>query len=64
MKKNFPMIVFSCMTAVVLLICIYRSLPREDVAEKAPEVADAVSGVEGIQMDVPLEGTSTADVTP
>ncbi|MCD8398704.1 MAG: polysaccharide deacetylase family protein [Lachnospiraceae bacterium] len=64
MKKNFPMIVFSCMTAVVLLICIYRSLPREDVAEKAPEVADAVSGAEGIQMDVPLEGTSTADVTP
>ncbi|MCD7832846.1 MAG: polysaccharide deacetylase family protein [Lachnospiraceae bacterium] len=46
MKKIFPMIVFSCMTAVVLLICIYRSLPREDVAEKAPEVADAAMAVD------------------
>ncbi|MCD8346349.1 MAG: polysaccharide deacetylase family protein [Lachnospiraceae bacterium] len=64
MKKNFPMIVFSCMTAVVLLICIYRSLPREDAAEKVPEIVDAVSGAENVQTDVPLEGTSTADVTP
>ncbi|MCD8335795.1 MAG: polysaccharide deacetylase family protein [Lachnospiraceae bacterium] len=46
MKKNFPMIVFSCMTAVVLLICIYRSLPRKDAAEKAPEIADVIVAVD------------------
>ncbi|MCD8074763.1 MAG: polysaccharide deacetylase family protein [Lachnospiraceae bacterium] len=64
MKKIFPMIVFSCMTAVVLLICIYRSLQQEDAAGGTPEIADAVLGAENMQKDAAWEAAMTADVTP